>query len=129
MVSNYPNSGKNLKADLSLVRACASVQMEEAITVSAKVATHVTQYDGCRLTIIVVVTHGLWVGQEGINYVFMRCKSISNSGPLSKLFYISPSASADHLCPSNVQRRACLHDPGPARTVMPRPATAEGHYR
>lgn len=47
--------------NLSLVRACASVQVEEAVTVGAEVATHVTQDDGCCLTIIMVVTHGLWI--------------------------------------------------------------------
>lgn len=45
--------------NLSLVRACASMQVEEAVTVSAEVATHVTQDDGCSLAIVMVVTHGL----------------------------------------------------------------------
>lgn len=47
--------------NLSLVRARASVQVEEAVTVSAEVATHVTQNDGCCLTIVMVVTHRLWI--------------------------------------------------------------------
>lgn len=46
-------------ADLSLVRARASVQVEKAVAVSAEVAAHVAQDDGCRLAVIVVVTHGL----------------------------------------------------------------------
>lgn len=51
---------KNVQnADLSLVRARASVQVEEAVAVSAQVATHVAQDDGCRLAIIVVVAHWL----------------------------------------------------------------------
>lgn len=56
--------------NLSLVRARASVQVEEAVTVSAEVATHVTQDDGCRLTVIMVVTHGLWTEEEEIKLVF-----------------------------------------------------------
>ena len=57
--------------NLSLVRACASVQMEEAVTISAEVATHVTQDDGCCLTIVVIVTHRLWIkGARKINFLF-----------------------------------------------------------
>lgn len=51
--------GVPFKSDLSLMRACPSVQVEEAVAVGAEVTTNVTQYDGCCLTIIVIVTHGL----------------------------------------------------------------------
>lgn len=47
------------KTDLSLMRARPSVEVEEAVAVGAEVATHVAQDDGCRLTIIMIVTHGL----------------------------------------------------------------------
>lgn len=52
------------------MRACAPVQVEEAVTVSAKVPTYVTQDDGCCLTIIVVVTHGLQTHDEEMNNYF-----------------------------------------------------------
>lgn len=52
---------QKVNTNLSLVRACASVQVEEAVTVGAKIATHVTQDDGCCLAIVMVVTHGLWI--------------------------------------------------------------------
>jgi len=44
---------------LSLVRARASVQVEEAVAVGAEVAARVTQDDGRRLAVVVIVTHGL----------------------------------------------------------------------
>lgn len=47
------------KTDLSLMRARPSVEVEEAVAVGAEVATHVAQDDGCCLTIIMIVTHGL----------------------------------------------------------------------
>lgn len=62
--------GVRSKTNLSLVRSCASVQVEEAVTVGAEVATHVTQDDGCCLSIIMVVTHGLWKEEEEINLLF-----------------------------------------------------------
>lgn len=46
-------------SDLSLMRAGPSVQVEEAVTVGAEVTTNITQDDGCCLTIVVIVTHGL----------------------------------------------------------------------
>lgn len=51
--------------NLSLVGASASVKMEEAVAVSAEVAAYVTQDNSCCLAVIVIVTHGLWVGREG----------------------------------------------------------------
>lgn len=56
------------------MRTRASVQVEEAVTVGAEVATHVTQDDGCCLTIIVVVTHGLWVEAEENHLSFFVCQ-------------------------------------------------------
>lgn len=50
---------------LSLVRARASVQVEEAVAVGAKVAAHVTQDDGRRLAVIVIVAHRLWIRGGG----------------------------------------------------------------
>lgn len=43
------------------------MQVEEAVAVSAEVATHVTQDDSCCLAVIMVVTHGLWIEEEEIN--------------------------------------------------------------
>ena len=51
--------------------ACASVQMEEAVTVGAEVAAHVTQYNGCCLSVVVVVTHRLWKEAEDYYYSFL----------------------------------------------------------
>lgn len=59
--------------NLSLVRARASVQMEESVAVGAQVATHVAEDDGCRLAIIMVVTHGLWREEDEI--VIQNCYS------------------------------------------------------
>lgn len=47
------------KSDLSLMRACPSVQVEEAVAVGAEVSTHVAQDDGCCLPVVMIVTHGL----------------------------------------------------------------------
>ncbi len=63
--------GTSTSTNLSLVRARASVQVEEAVAVGAEVATHVAQDDGCRLTVVMVVTHGLWMDGEGINLLFL----------------------------------------------------------
>lgn len=46
-------------ANLSLMRSCTAVQVEEAVAVSAQVATHVTQDDGSSLPVIMIITHGL----------------------------------------------------------------------
>lgn len=51
---------------LSLVGACASVQVKEAITVGAEVAAHVTQDDGRCLPIVMIITHRLWIEEEEI---------------------------------------------------------------
>lgn len=50
---------KTLNADLSLMRSCAAVEVEEAVAVCAQVATHVTQDYGSSLTIVMVITHRL----------------------------------------------------------------------
>lgn len=78
---NTSSPGKNHHANkmecvstntnLSLVRARASVQVEEAVTVGAEVATHVAQDYGCGLTIIMVVTHGLWREEKEIHLFFL----------------------------------------------------------
>lgn len=58
-------------ANLSLVRARASVQVEEAVAVGAEVSTHVAQDDGRCLAVVVVVTHGLCTdGEETISLLF-----------------------------------------------------------
>lgn len=44
---------------LSLVGPCTSVQVKEAVTVGTQVATYVTQNDGRRLTVVVIIAHGL----------------------------------------------------------------------
>lgn len=76
--------------NLSLVRACASVQMEESVTVSAQVATHVAEDDGCCLAIIMVVTHGLWKEEE-IN--IQNCYSFA----FLKIVYVGGLYGSNHL--------------------------------
>lgn len=50
--------------NLSLVGACAPVEVEEAVAVRAQVATDVAEDDSRSLAVVVVVTHGLQV-QKG----------------------------------------------------------------
>lgn len=49
---------------LSLVGAGAAVQMKKTVTVGTQVSTHITQDDGCSLTIVMIVTHRLWRGKK-----------------------------------------------------------------
>lgn len=59
---------KTSGTNLSLVGASASVKVEKAVAVGTEVTAYVAQDDGCCLAVIVVVTHGLWAGEKGINY-------------------------------------------------------------
>lgn len=54
-----------VQVHLSLVGPCAAVEMEEAVAVSAQVSTSITQNDGCRLPVIMVITHGLRIKRQG----------------------------------------------------------------
>lgn len=47
------------------------MQVKEAVTVCAQVATDVAQNDGCSLTVVVVVTHRLQVQDEDIKSSFI----------------------------------------------------------
>lgn len=53
------------RVHLSLVGTCAPVEMEEPVTVSAQVSTCITQNDGCRLSVVMVITHGLGNKSQG----------------------------------------------------------------
>lgn len=50
---------------LSLVGPSAAVEMEEAVAVGAQVSTCITQNDGCRLPVVMVITHGLRTKHQG----------------------------------------------------------------
>lgn len=50
---------------LSLVGTCAPVEMEEAVAVSAQVSTCITQNNGCRLSVVMVITHRLGIKSQG----------------------------------------------------------------
>lgn len=107
--------------NLSLVGAGPSVQVQEPVTVSAEVSTQVTQYDGCCLPIVMVVTHGLRMEAYNDECFFYL---LFLSFKFGLFILISPSASADHLFPSTDQRTVCPHGPGPAHRAMLRPTRA-----
>lgn len=54
----------SVQVHLSLVGPCAAVEMEEAVAVGAQISTSVTQNDGCRLPVIMVITHGLRIKRQ-----------------------------------------------------------------